>query len=141
MFSRFLEQQELVENGYEDSPKLLTLLTKIAVQHQFSFSKEAEATQNELKCFISSAPVLIKLDYEAAKLLSHLDVLPWASDHGLVIVAMDSCQNGTGWILYQMVEKEKHRVIFGSCTFNNTESHYSHAKLELYGVFLGVKDL
>ena len=127
--------------GFSLIAKPLTLLTKIAVQRQFSFSKEAEAAQNELKHLISSAPVLIKLDYEAAKLLSHLDKLPRASDHGLVIVAVDSCQNGTGWILYQMIEKEKHLVIFGSCTFNDTKSRYSQAKLELYGVFRAVKDL
>ena len=127
--------------GFSLIAKPLTLLTKIAVQRQFYFSKEAEAAQNELKRLVSSAPVLIKLDYEAAKLLSHLDKLPRASDHGLVIVAVDSCQNGTGWILYQMIEKEKHPVIFGSCTFNDTESRYSQAKLELYGVFRAVKDL
>ena len=127
--------------GFSLIAKPLTLLTKIAVQRQFSFSKEAEAAQNELKHLVSSAPVLIKLDYEAAKLLSRLDALPRASDHGLVIVAVDSCQNGTGWILYQVVEKEKHPVIFGSCTFNDTESRYSQAKLELYGVFRAVKDL
>ena len=100
-----------------------------------------EAAQNELKCLVSSAPVLIKLDYNAAKLLSHLDPLPQSSENGLVIVAVDSCQNGMGWILYQMVEKSKHPVIFGSCTFNNAESRYSQAKLELYGVFRAVKDL
>ena len=127
--------------GFSLIAKPLTLLTKIAVQHQFYFSKEAEAAQNELKRLVSLAPVLIKLDYKAAKLLLHLDKLPRASDHRLVIVAMDSCQNGTGWILYQMIEKEKHPVIFGSCTFNDTESCYSQAKLELYGVFRAVKDL
>ena len=71
----------------------------------------------------------------------HQDQLPRSSDHGLVIVAVDSCHNGTGWILYQNVEKEKHLVIFGSCTFNDAESRYSQAKLELYGVFRAVKDL
>jgi len=86
-------------------------------------------------------PVLVKLDYEAAKLLLHLNTLPQPLDHGLIIVTVNSCQNGTGWILYQMVEKDKHPVIFGSCTFNDTESCYSQAKLELYGVFHVVKDL
>jgi len=127
--------------GFSLIAKPLTLLTRIAVQRQFFFSKEAEAAQNELKRLVSSAPVLIKLDYEAAKLLSHLDPLPRPSENGLVIVAVDSCQNGTGWILYQMVEKSKHPVIFGSCTFNDAESRYSQAKLELYGVFQAVKDL
>jgi len=127
--------------GFSLIAKPLTLLTKIVVQWKFVFSKEAEVAQNELKRLISMAPVLIKLDYEAAKLLLHLDLLPQPSDHGLIIVAVDSCQNGTGWILYQMIEKDKHPVIFGPCTFNDTESHYSQAKLELYGVFRAIKDL
>jgi len=127
--------------GFSLIAKPLTLLTKTAVQRQFFFSKEAEDAQNELKRLVSTAPVLIKLDYEAAKLLSHQDPLPQSSEHSLVIVAVDSCQNGTGWILFQMVEKEKHPVIFGSCTFSDTESRYSQPKLELYGVFRAVKDL
>ena len=127
--------------GFSLIAKPLTLLTKTAVQRQFFFSKEAEAAQNELKRLVSTAPVLVKLDYDAARLLSHQDQLPRSSDHGLVIVAVDSCQNGTGWILYQNIEKEKHPVIFGSCTFNDAESRYSQAKLELYGVFRAVKDL
>jgi len=127
--------------GFSLIAKPLTQLTCIAVQREFYFSPEAEAAQNELKCLISMAPVLVKLDYDAAKQMTHLDRLPQASDHGLVIIGIDSCQNGTGWILFQMVEKEKHLVIFGSCTFNDTESRYSQAKLELYGVFRAVKDL
>ena len=97
--------------------------------------------QKELKHLISTAPVLVKLNYEAAKQMTHLDPLLCTSEHGLVIVEIDSCQNGMGWILFQMVEKEKHPVIFGSCTFNETESRYSQAKLELYRVFHVVKDL
>jgi len=127
--------------GFSLISKPLTLLTKTAVQQQFFFSKEAEDTQNELKHLVLTAPVLVKLDYEVAKLLLHQDPLPWSLEHSLVIITVDSCQNGTGWILFQMVEKEKHPVIFGSCTFNDTESHYSQPKLELYGVFRAVKDL
>ena len=40
-----------------------------------------------------------------------------------------------------MVQKEKHPVIFGSCTFSLTEANYSQPKLELYGVFRAIKDL
>jgi len=127
--------------GFSLITKPLTLLTKIAVQREFFFSKEAEAAQNELKHLVSTTPMLVKLDYEVAKLFSHQDSLPWISENSLVIVAVDSCQNGSGWILYQMVEKDKHPVIFGSCTFNDAESRYSQAKLELYGVFRAVKDL
>jgi len=128
-------------HGFLLIAKPLTLLTKTAVQRQFMFSKEAEDTQNKLKCQVLTVPVLIKLNYEMAKLLSHQDPLPQPSEHGLVIVAVNSCQNGTGWILFQMVEKEKHLVIFGSCTFNDTELCYSQPKLELYGIFRAVKDL
>ena len=127
--------------GFSLIAKPLTQLTRIAVQREFHFSSEAEAAQKELKCLISTAPVLVKLDYDAAKLMTRLDPLPRASKHGLVIVGVDSCQNGTGWILFQMVEKDKHPVIFGSCTFSETESRYSQAKLELYGVFRAIKDL
>ena len=97
--------------------------------------------QNKLKQLVSTAPVLIKLDYDAAKLPDHLDPSPRPSDHGLVIVGVDSCQNGAGWILYQMVQREKHLVIFSSCTFSPTEVNYSQPKLELYGVFRAIKDL
>ena len=127
--------------GFSLIAKPLTQLTRLAVQREFHFSPEAEAAQKELKHLISTAPVLVKLNYEAAKQMTHLDPLPRTSEHGLVIVGIDSCQNGTGWILFQMVEKEKHPVIFGSCTFNETESRYSQAKLELYGVFRTVKNL
>ena len=84
---------------------------------------------------------MVKLDYEAAKHLTHLDALPRESEHGLVIVGIDLCQNGTSSILFQMVEKDKHPVIFGLCMFNDTESRYSQAKIELYRLFWAVKDL
>jgi len=67
--------------GFSLITKLLTLLTKVEVQQQFFFSKEAEAAQNELKHLVSTAPVLVKLDYEVVKLLLHLNTLPWPSDH------------------------------------------------------------
>jgi len=72
-------------------------LTHIAVQQEFHFSSEAEAAQKEPKHLISMAPVLVKLDYEATMQMTHLDSLPRASEHGLVIVGIDSCQNGALW--------------------------------------------
>ena len=96
--------------GFSLIAKPLTQLTRLAVQREFYFSPEAEAVQNELQRLVSTAPVLVKLDYEAAKRMTHLDPSPRTSDHGLVIVGIDSCQNGTGWILFQMVEQEKHHL-------------------------------
>ena len=63
-------------HGFSLIAKPLTLLTRTVVQQKFSFTEEAEAAQKELKCLVSSAPVLIKLDYDAARLLSHTDCLP-----------------------------------------------------------------
>ncbi|RDB30714.1 hypothetical protein Hypma_006005 [Hypsizygus marmoreus] len=107
----------------------------------FFFDNDALAAMNTLKALVSLAPVLVKIDYDAAKLISPLDPQPRASDHGLVIVAVNSCTNGAGWILYQMVSNEKHPALFGSCTFNQTESKYSQPKCKLYGIFRAFKDL
>ena len=77
--------------GFSLIAKPLMQLMHLAVQQEFHFSAEAEAVQNELKHLISLAPVLVKLDYGAAKQMTHLDPLPRASEHGLVIVGIDSC--------------------------------------------------
>ncbi|RDB15232.1 Retrovirus-related Pol polyprotein from transposon 17.6 [Hypsizygus marmoreus] len=126
--------------GFSLIAKPLTLLTRNS-DTDFFFDDNALTAMNSLKKLVSSAPVLVKIDYDAAKLISPLDPLPRASDHGLVIVAVDSCTNGAGWILYQMVGNEKHPALFGSCTFNDAESRYSQPKCELYGVFRAFKDL
>ena len=55
--------------GFSLMAKPLTLLTRIAVQHEFYFSPKAQEAQNKLKKLVSMAPVLIKLNYDAAKLL------------------------------------------------------------------------
>ena len=62
--------------GFSLIAKPLTQLTRLAVQREFYFSPEAEKAQKELKRLISTAPVLVKLDYELAKKMSHLDPLP-----------------------------------------------------------------
>jgi hypothetical protein len=77
------------------------------------------------------APVLTRLDYDLANTLDRFRT----ADKELVLVAVDSCKNGTGWVVYQLVNSEKHPAIYGSCTFNKTESAYSQPKCELYSVF------
>ena len=57
-----------------------------------------------------------------------------------VILAVDSCMNGVGFILLQLGEdKKRYPSRFGSITFNDRESRYSQAKLELYGLFRALK--
>ena len=83
-------------------------------------------------------PVLVCLDYEIVKLIT---LPPRDSDHGLVIVTVDSSIHGAGWVVYQQVISNKHPMLFGSCTFSDTESKYSQPKCELFGVFCALKDL
>lgn len=87
---------------------------------------------------MSSAPVLVHLDYDAGILIASP---PRESDHGLVIVTVDSSQNGSGWVIYQEMNKEKHPVLFGSCMYSEAESRYSQLKCELSGIFRALKDL
>jgi hypothetical protein len=79
------------------------------------------------------------LDYELAKIVSRHH-RP-SEDEGLVVLAVDSSMYGSGWVVYQIQNSEKHPVLFGSCTYNETESRYSQPKAELYGVFRAPKEL
>jgi hypothetical protein len=117
--------------------KPLTLLTRIS-KKDFYFDDAAREAMEKMKGLVSTAPVLVRIDYEIAKLITPL---PRSNDEGLVIVAVDSCSNGAGWVVYQHVKDEKHPAFFGSCTFSEVESRYSQPKCELYGVFRAIKDL
>ena len=117
--------------------KPLTILTK-QMNLEFYFDDAAREAFEKLKELVTEAPVLVRLNYDTAKLIT---ALPRSSDEGLVAVAVDSCSNGAGWVVYQNVEGEKHPVIYGSCTFSETESRYSQPKCELFGVFRALKDL
>jgi hypothetical protein len=79
------------------------------------------------------------LDYELAKIVSRHH-RP-SEDEGLVVLAVDSSMYGLGWVVYQIQNSEKHLVLFGLCTYNETESRYSQPKVELYGVFWALKEL
>ena len=87
--------------GFSLIAKPLTQLTCISVQQEFYFSPETEAAQNELKHLISLAPVLVKLDYNSAKKMSHLDPLPCPSNqflskqHGVDDLNFSQCYDKT----------------------------------------------
>jgi hypothetical protein len=79
----------------------------------------------ELKTAITNSPALRPIDYESDR---------------PVILAVDSCMNGVGFILLQLGEdKKRYPSRFGSIVFNDRESRYSQAKLELYGLFRALK--
>jgi hypothetical protein len=117
--------------------KPLTSLTR-GSDREFLFDDEARNAMEKLKQAMTSATVLVRLDYVAARLIT---LPPRASDEGLVIVAVDSCSNGAGWIIFQHRKEEKHPALYGSCTFSEVETHYSQPKCELYGVFRALKHL
>ena len=79
----------------------------------------------KLKIAIATSPALRPIDYECNR---------------PVILAVDSCANGVGYIIFQLGEnKKRYPSRFGSITFNDRESRYSQAKLELYGLFRALK--
>ncbi|TFY61408.1 hypothetical protein EVJ58_g4516 [Rhodofomes roseus] len=103
----------------------------------FEFGEKEQQAMDELKAMITRAPVLRKIDYPLAATIARA---PRSSDHGLVVLAVDSSIHGAGWVIYQYNETDKHPAIFGSCTFNATESRYSQPKAELYGAFRAIKE-
>jgi hypothetical protein len=57
-----------------------------------------------------------------------------------VILAVDSSYLTCGWILFQLdTEGHHHPAHFGSITWNDCESRYSQAKIELYGLFRALR--
>ena len=78
-----------------------------------------------LKLAVSTSPALRPIDYQSER---------------PVTLAVDSCANGVGYILFQQGEgKKRYPSRFGSITFNDRESRYSQAKLELYGLFRALR--
>ena len=103
---------------------LIRLTRKDAV---FEFGPEQIEAVERLKHAIINSSALRPLDYESDR---------------QVYLAVDSCANGAGYILSQQGEKKKERYPsrYGSITFNDRESRYSQAKLELYGLFRSLKE-
>lgn len=116
--------------------KPLSVLCR-ATDALFVFGEEQRQAMDLLKEIIAQAQVLRKVDYNAAILVT---LLPCTSDHGLIVLAVDSSIYGAGWVLYQYDEMDKHPSLFGSCTFSAAESRYSQPKAELYGLFRAMKE-
>ena len=101
----------------------LIQLTRKGVPFEFGPS-QLDAFE-ELKYLVTNSPALRPLDYKCDR---------------PVILAVDSCMNGTGYLLLQVGEDGKrYPSRFGSITFNDRESRYSQAKLELYGLLRALR--
>jgi RNase H-like domain found in reverse transcriptase len=87
----------------------------------FEFGEEEEESMERLRTAIITSPALRPIDY--------------TSDRP-IILAVNSCPIAVGFILSQIgSDGKRYPNCFGSITFNERESRYSQAKLELYGLF------
>lgn len=113
----------------------LVLLTRKDVE--FGFGEEEEEAMNIIKNAIIQSPALRPIDYASGR---------------TVVLAVDSSNIAVGFALFQIGDdRKRYPNRFGSITWNDRESRYSQAKLELYGLFralratriyiVGVKDL
>ncbi len=115
--------------------KPLILLTKKDIE--FVWGQEQKDAMEDLKQAIVTAPCLHPIDYHCDR---------W------VILAVDSSHIATSFILFQLgADGKQYPSCFGSITWNDQESRYSQAKIEIYGLWralqayqlyiIGVKNL
>lgn len=119
--------------GFSLVAKPLTVLLRGTDDSVFQMSTEAIEAFESLKHLVSTAPVIIVIDYTLAQTVLRKALRK--SDEGLVVVATDGCSSGAGWAVYQYRESQKRPAGFGSCTFNEQEQNYGQPKSELYAVY------
>ena len=91
----------------------------------FVWQEEHKQAMQELKNAIVQSPALISIDYTTDR---------------AVYLSVDSSVRGVGWILAQDCADGRRRPSrFGSISWNERESRYSQAKLELYGLFRALR--
>jgi len=87
----------------------------------FVWGMDQKASMEDLKQAIVTAPCLRLIDY-------HMD--------RCVILAVNSSCIATGFILSQLgMDDKRYPSHFGSITWNERESCYSQAKIEIYGLW------
>ena len=91
----------------------------------FIWQEEHEQAMKSLKSAIVHSSALISINY--------------STDHA-VYLSVDLSVCGVGWVLAQDCSDGRHRPLrFGSISWNEHKSHYSQAKLELYGLFRALR--
>ena len=109
--------------GYSAIARPLVDLTRKGAP--FEWREEHEQAMKTLKTAIIESPALISIDYTTDR---------------AVYLSVDSSVRGVGWILAQDCPDGRRRPSrFGSLSWNECESHYSQAKLELYGLFRALR--
>jgi len=91
----------------------------------FVWQEEHEQAMKSLKSTIVHSSALISIDYSTDR---------------TVYLSVDSSVRGIGWILVQDCSDGRRCPLrFGSISWNECKSHYSQAKLELYGLFCALR--
>ena len=123
-FLGVLSQIRMFIKDYAKYAKPLTNLTKKTVD--FNFRMDEIAAMQALKHLADTCPAIRPLNYQSKN---------------EVILAVDSSYMAVGYIISQLGDNGKrYPNRFGSIIFNDRESRYSQAKLELYGLYRAVKD-
>ena len=105
---------------------------------EFCITRDVEEAIAELKKCLTSAPVLVRVDYDLATSITRP---PRSSDDGMLVVGVDSSWMGAGWVLYQVVDGIKRPALYGSSTFTKTQQNYGQPKSEVFGTFIALKAL
>lgn len=91
----------------------------------FVWEEAEEEAMRKLKDAVMHCPALVPIDYGSGR---------------EVILAVDSSWIGVGYVILQIGEDGRRRPNrFGSITWNERESRYSQAKLELFGLFRALR--
>jgi hypothetical protein len=91
----------------------------------FHFDQDQQNAMDKLKSSIISSPALHPINYE------------WGRK---VILAVDSSRIAVRFILLQLgSDKKRYPSRFGSIAWNERETRYSQAKLELFGLFQAMR--
>lgn len=92
---------------------------------EFIWDERRQAAFDDLKHAITTAPVLMPIDYESDR---------------AIVMSVDSSFMAVGFILSQKDEQGRKRPArYGSIPFNEREARYSQPKLELYGLFRALR--
>lgn len=109
--------------GYALMSRPLVDLTKKNVP--FEFGPRQQDAMDEMKAAVLYSPALRPIDYDSGY---------------QVILAVDSSNLATGFVLSQLgKDGKRYPARFGSIYWNDRESRYSQAKLELYGLFRALR--
>ncbi|VDC00593.1 unnamed protein product [Peniophora sp. CBMAI 1063] len=108
---------------YSRIARPLTALTRKDID--FVWSDACQEAFDKLKEKVTAAPALRSIDY---------------TSHRPIILSVDSSHIAVGFILSQLDEEGRRRPArYGSLPMGDTESRYSQAKLELYGLYRAIK--